>query len=67
MTTATDIARTAALVSLVAFWSTVTVVKLIIGWFKNRGKFFYTNDHPKPKVLEGWNHGYLQLSVNRFE
>ncbi|KAH7723673.1 Protein CEEH-2 a [Aphelenchoides avenae] len=62
MATFSDIARTTALVSLVAFWSAVTAVKLLIGWFKNRGHFFYTNDHPKPRVLEGWNHGYLQLS-----
>jgi len=44
------------------FWSSVTLLGLIIQWWKHRGNYFVTKPHSKPKVLDGWKHGYVQLS-----
>uniref|UniRef100_A0A914BXG0 AB hydrolase-1 domain-containing protein n=1 Tax=Acrobeloides nanus TaxID=290746 RepID=A0A914BXG0_9BILA len=30
---------------------------------QNYGNYFVTKHHPKPKVLDGWNHGFLKLST----
>jgi hypothetical protein len=48
---------------LVIFFGTLTALKLAYSWFKKRGNYFYVNNHPKPKALEEWTDGYVQLSV----
>lgn len=50
--------------SLVVFFSTITALKLLFSWFQKRGNYFYTLEHKKPKALEEWSEGFVQLSVN---
>jgi len=47
---------------LVAFFSIVTSLKLVYSWFKKRGNFFYTREHAKPKALEEFSEGFIQLT-----
>lgn len=55
--------RLAVVIFFSIFWSFLTLIGLGVQWFKNKGNFFVIKPHSKPKVLDGWKHGVLQLSV----
>jgi hypothetical protein len=56
------IIRRVVFYSLVVFFSTIASLKLLYSWFRKRGNFFYTHDHPKPKALNQWTDGFVQTS-----
>lgn len=44
-------------------WTSYTAFLLLLGRIKYGSQFFATVEHKKPRCLEGWNEGYLQLDV----
>ena len=59
MSFAALVVRAALIRILAVIYSVKAIIILIKKWFQIKNELFQTKTHPRPRVLEGWTHGFV--------